>query len=81
MVFSCAGDMPKECVEMKYLYKGYNPPSNMFSPYIDIGDIDLRHIDMDEFHRRIHNEAERKIKATSLANSKLVEATAFLVSM
>lgn len=42
--------LPKE---MEQEYKGYLPSLKMFSPWIDFGDSDLGHVDIEEFAQRV----------------------------
>lgn len=41
---------------MDYEFKWYHSPFKMLSPYNEMGDTDLRHIDVVEFLKRVHNE-------------------------
>lgn len=68
---------PKDPTKMKYQYKGYHPPSKMSSPYMEIGDINPKHINMDEFKRRTNDEETRTCVATTLVISRLVEEIYF----
>ena len=60
-----------------YKFQGVTPKSRLFDKYIEIKDIDLRHIELEEFPRVCNSSMERSSLRSSLIHFRLVNATSY----